>query len=180
MEKSLIPSQRIADLIFLIRDKKIMLDADLALLYGVTTKVLNQAVKRNSSRFPNDFMFILDEKEKAELVTICDRFNRLKHSTALPHAFTEHGAIMLANVLRSKRAIRVSLDVVRAFTHLREMLSSHKELARKVALMERRYDSNFKEVFSAIKNLMNPSDPLGIDPPRIPCRVTGFKKPPPD
>lgn len=129
-------------------------------------------MKRNPERFPSDFMFLLSHEEKDELVTICDRFNQLKHSTAVPHAFTEHGAIMLANVLRSKRAIRVSLDVVRAFTHLREVMAGHKDLARKMALLEKRYDSNFKEVFKAIDRLINP--------PANHARQIGFKKHPSD
>ena len=101
MEESLVPSERITDLILIIRGKRVMIDADLAKLYGVTTKALNQAVKRNQERFPPDFTFSLNQEEKDELVTVCDRFKKLKHSSSFPYAFTEHGAIMLANVLRS-------------------------------------------------------------------------------
>lgn len=153
-----------------------MLDADLAQLYGVMTGALNQAVRRNLDRFPEDFMFTLTLDEKKEIIIVCDHLPSLRFSPSLPNVFTEHGAIMLANVLRSKRAIRVSIDIVRAFAQLREMLASHKDLARKVALLEKRYDSNFKEVFAAIKQMMNPPDPTGNDSPRIPCRVIGFKK----
>lgn len=106
--------------ILLIRGQKAMLDTDLAALYGVPTKVLNQAVKRNRHRFPADFMFRLTEDEKAEVVTICDHLQKLKFSPVLPYAFTEHGAIMLASVLNSKKAVRISVYVVRAFVKLRE------------------------------------------------------------
>ncbi len=108
--KSLIPIEWIERSILLIRGKKVMLDADLAVLYGVPTKVLNQAVKRNKDRFPPDFMFRLTKGEKDELVTNCDRFNRLKHSTALPHAFTDQGVAILSGVLNSECAIRVNIE----------------------------------------------------------------------
>lgn len=101
-------------------------------------------------------MFQLDEDEKSELVAICDRFNNLKHSTSLPFAFTEHGALMLASVLNSQAAVDASIQVVRAFIRLREILASHKDLARKLSALEKRYDSQFKQVFSAIKELMSP------------------------
>lgn len=166
MVSSLIPSQKITDFILLIRGKKVMLDADLAKLYGVTTKVLNQAVKRNIDRFPPAFMFTLTSDEKEEVVTVCDHLRTLKFSHALPTAFTEHGAIMLANVLRSKRAIQASIEVVQAFVHLREILSAHKDLARKLVDLEKKYDRQFKVVFDAIRQLM--------DPPVSPKRKIGF------
>lgn len=119
---TLVPIEKLQDLILLIRGHKVMLDADLAKLYGVNTKALNQAVKRNQERFPPDFVFPLTEDEKEELVTICDRFKNLKHSNVLPRVFTEHGAIMLANVLRNPLAIQASIAVVRAFIYLRETL----------------------------------------------------------
>ena len=136
-----------------------MLDSDLARLYGVPTKALNQAVKRNAERFPKDFMFRLTQKEKLELVTNCDHLANLKFSSALPLAFTEHGAIMVANVLNSRRAVEVSVYVVRAFVKLREMLGSHKMLAQKIAELERTvatHDAHIKALFDAIRQLMQP------------------------
>jgi len=109
-----------------------MLDADLAALYGVATKVLNQAVKRNQKRFPSDFSFRLTETEKNEVVTNCDHLSRLRFSHVLPYAFTEHGAIMLSSVLNSERAMETSVQVVRAFVRLREILSSNRELAHRL------------------------------------------------
>ncbi len=152
---SMVPQEVIEGKILLIRGKKVMLDRDLAVLYGVSTKVLNQAVKRNRKRFPGDFMFQLTKDEKDELVTNCDRFEPLKHSTALPYAFTEHGALMLANVIRSSVAIEVSILVVRAFVRIREMIGTHKDLQRKIENMEKRYDYQFKGVFDAIKELLD-------------------------
>jgi hypothetical protein len=130
-QMSLVPVERIERAILSIRGEKVMLDSDLAqLLYGVPTKVLNQAVKRNLSRFPPDFMFQLTKTEKAEVVTNCDHLIHLKFSSNLPYAFTEHGALMLANVLNSERAAQTSVMVVRAFVRLRQMLASNAELAR--------------------------------------------------
>ena len=133
-----------------------MIDADLARLYGVTTKRLNEQVKRNYSRFPFDFMFQLTTDEKIELVANCDRFKNLKHSTSLPFAFTEHGTVMLASVLNSSVAIQASVQVVRTFVRLRELLSTHKDLARKLETLEKKYDHQFKVVFDAIRQLMTP------------------------
>jgi len=137
-----------------------MIDSDLAKLYGVPTKALNQAVKRNAGRFPKDFMFHLTQKEKLEVVTNCDHLATLKFSPAMPLAFTEHGAIMVANVLNSKRAVEVSIYVVRAFVKLREMLGSHKMLAQKIAELERTvasHDRHIKALFDAIRRLMEPA-----------------------
>src|SRR5512137_2989191 len=114
-QKAVIPIGQIEERILLIRGQRVMLDADLAGLYGTTTKRLNEQVKRNRSRFPEDFMFQLTKKEKAEVVAICDHLAKLKFSPVLPNAFTEHGAIMVASVLNSKRAIEVSVYVVRTF-----------------------------------------------------------------
>jgi hypothetical protein len=140
----------------LIRGHRVMLDADLAEVYGVTTKAFNQAIKRNAERFPEDFVFRLSAEEKRELVTNCDRFARLKHSTVVPLVFTEHGAIMAAFVLNSPRAIEASVYVVRAFVKMREVLATHKELARRLNEMEGKYDRQFKVVFDAIRALMEP------------------------
>ena len=151
--ESLVPMERIERAIFLIRGQKVMLDADLAELYGVLTKVLNQAVKRNKERFPVDFMFQLTKEEKDAVVTNCDHLKRLKFSPTLPHAFTEHGAIMLATILNSPVAVQSSIQVVRAFVRLRQMLASNAELARKLDTLERKYDAQFKVVFDAIRQL---------------------------
>jgi hypothetical protein len=162
-----IPVERIEQAIFLIRRQKVILDADLAILYGVPTKVLNQAVKRNERRFPPDFMLRLTKKEKNELVTNCDRFERLKHSSALPRAFTEQGVAMLSSVLNSERAIDVNIEIMRAFVRLRQMLSAHKDLERKLIALEKKYDKQFKVVFDAIRALMAP--------PEKPRKKIGFQ-----
>ena len=140
-----------------ITGKQVMIDVDLAELYEVETKKLNQAVKRNVNRFPADFMFRLTKQEKDELVTNCDRFESLKHSTVNPHVFTEQGVAMLSSVLRSERAVQVNIEIMRAFVRYREMLVSVKELARKVESLEKKYDSQFAIVFKAIRQLMAPS-----------------------
>ena len=157
--RHLIPVESIEKKILLIRGQKVMIDADLAALYGVTTKALNQAVKRNLDRFPDDFMFQLDTNEKHEVVTNCDHLKRLKFSPTVPYVFTEHGAIMLASVLNSRKAIESSLYVVRAFVRLREFLSTHKDLARKLEILEQKYETHDKQihgVFQAIRQLMSP------------------------
>lgn len=158
MQSQIITSAELAGRrILVIRGFKIILDADLAEIYGVTTKALNQAVKRNHGRFPSDFMFQLTADEKREVVTICDHLSRLKFSASLPYAFTEHGALMLGNVLKSSQAVEVSLIVVRAFVQLREMLSNHKELALKLEELERKtssHDQAIAGLIDAIRNLM--------------------------
>jgi len=153
--------------ILLVRGHKVMVDADLAELYGVPTKALNQAVKRNLGRFPDDFLFRLSRREKEEVVTNCDHLARLRFSPGLPYCFTEHGAIMAANVLNSPRAEEMSVEVVRAFVRLREMIASHKELAKRLDKLEARYDRQFKVVFDAIRELMSP-------PETNPKRKIGF------
>lgn len=167
---AIVPVERIESRILLIRAHKVMLDSDLAELYGVTTKRLNEQVKRNKERFPADFMFKLTAQEKAEVVANCDHLKKLKFSPALPHAFTEHGAIMAASVLNSRRAIEVSVYVVRAFVKLREMLRTHKELARKLAELEKRIEGHDEEImalFEAIRQLM--------EPPEKPAKRIGFR-----
>lgn len=165
--QSLIPLEKADRAILFIRGKKVMLDIDLAEIYGVTTKQLNQAVKRNIDRFPKDFMFRLTEKEKTDVVTNCDHLQKLKFSPHLPYAFTEHGAVMLASVLNSPVAIKASIQVVRAFVRLREILATHKELAQKLEQLEKKYDKQFRVVFDAIKKLMAPPSE-----PRVPI---GYK-----
>lgn len=155
-----IPVEAVENKILLIRGQRVMIDRDLARLYGVSTKVLNQAVKRNIDRFPYDFMFILTKDEKNELVTNCDRFNSLKHSTSLPCAFTEHGALMLASVLNSPKAVETSIFVVRAFIRLRQILAAHKELAERLRELELRietHDEQITAIFDAINQLLAPT-----------------------
>jgi hypothetical protein len=159
------PIERIEKRILFIRGQKVMLDADLARVYGVATKVLNQAVKRNRERFPEDFMFQLTREEVEQLQVAANRSQIVtgsqKHRDPrfLPYAFTEHGAIMAANVLNNPVAVRASLQVVRAFVRLREMLATHKDLARKLEALEKKYDSQFKVVFDAIRHLMAQPEP---------------------
>ena len=156
MTKSLmIPVERIEKTILLIRGQKVIIDTDLAELYRVTNKALNQSVTRNKQRFPPDFMFRLTKAEKQELVTNCDRLNRLKHSSVLPRVFTEQGVAMLSSVLKSDRAIQVNIQIMRTFTKLRQMLSTNAELKQKVEAMEKKYDQQFQVVFEAIKQLIN-------------------------
>ena len=152
-----IPVEKIERSIFLIRGQRVMLDRDLAYLYGVPTKVLNQAVKRNERRFPSDFMFRLTKEEKNELVTNCDRLARLKHSSALPRVFPEQGVAMLSSVLNSERAIEVNILIMRAFVRLRAAMASSKEFARRLDELERHiasHDENIRSLFQAIRQLM--------------------------
>lgn len=142
--------------IFFIRGKKVMLDTDLALLYSVQTKRLNEQVRRNIKRFPEDFMFQLTPKEKEEVVAICDHLKFLKFSPHLPLAFTEQGVAMLSGVLNSDRAISANIQIMRAFTQLRRMLLTNVSLRRKIEEMEKKYDQQFNIVFEAIKKLLEP------------------------
>jgi hypothetical protein len=158
-KSSIVPTERVERAILVIRGQKVMLDVDLAVLYGVPTRTLNQAVKRNKDRFPSDFMFCLSRRERQEVITKCDHLQKLKFSPALPHAFTEHGAIMVASVLNTPRAIEVSVYVVRAFIKLREILPAHRELSRKIKELERRlgsHDEQIQTLFEAIRQLMAP------------------------
>jgi hypothetical protein len=166
---TIVLADRIESSILLIRARRVMLDSDLAVVYATKTKALNQAVKRNRERFPADFMFQLTRREKAEVVTNCDYLRRLKYSPSLPFAFTEHGAVMLASVLNSPVAIQASLAVVRAFIRLRELLATHKQLARKLNQLENRlgeHDEEITALFEAIRQLM--------EPPGKPGRRIGF------
>lgn len=157
----LISSERIEKVIHLIRGEKVMLDRDLAELYQVQTKALNQAVRRNADRFPSDFMFQLSEKEVAELNRSQFVTGSEKHRDPRfrPYAFTEQGVAMLSSVLRSKRAVTVNIEIMRAFVKLRQMLASNAELARRFDELESKYDSQFKLVFDAIRQLMAPPSP---------------------
>ena len=158
---SVVP-ERVARKIVPLRGINVMLDRDLAELYGVQTKVLNQAVRRNRGRFPADFVFQLTEEEKAEVVTNCDHLLPLKYSPVLPLAFTEHGAVMAASVLNSAQAVAVSVMVVRAFVALKGMLTSHREVAGKLNEIERRlasHDRSIRMLFAAIRQLIAPGRP---------------------
>ncbi len=162
----LIALESVAQRILILRGYKVMIDADLAELYGVPTKALNQAVQRNSGRFPADFMFQLTQVEKTEVVTNCDHLAKLKYSRTLPYAFTEHVALMLGNVLKSERAVEVSLLVVRTFVQLREMLSTNKELAAKLLELERKvsgHDQAIIGLMNGIRELMK--NPIGESRP---------------
>ena len=156
---ALVEIHRIERSILWIRGQRVMLDADLAAIYGVSTKVLNQAVKRNRSRFPPDFMFRLTRREKEKVVTACDHLVRLKFSSTLPYAFTEHGAIMVATILNSITAIEVSLQVVRTFVRFREILSSHAELSRRLDELEKRHDRHFTQIFAVLRELLEAPSP---------------------
>ena len=153
----LIIEGRIENKIFHVRSKKVMLDKDLAELYGVETRVLIQAVKRNKERFPEEFMFKLTSEETRLLecsrsqIVILKRGQNIKY---FPYAFTEQGVAMLSSVLRSKRAIQVNIQIMKTFTKIRELLDSHRHLRRKLEALERKYNYQFKAVFDAIKQLI--------------------------
>ena len=155
----MIPHKRIKQVILLIRSEKVMLDADLAVLYEVETRVLVQAVKRNMERFPSDFMFQLTKRE----------FDHLRSQSVIssgwggrrypPYAFTEQGVAMLSSVLKSRRAVLVNVEIMRTFVRLRRILASRDDLARKLKAVEKKYDAQFKVVFDAIRELMTPPQP---------------------
>jgi hypothetical protein len=160
--QTLIQAERIQRLILLVRGQKTMLDRDLAALYGVTTGNLNKAVKRNRDRFPADFMFQLNEQEAMDLIFQIGRSKGRGGRRHLPFAFTEQGVAMLSSVLRSKQAVQVNVAIMRAFVHLRETLALHKELAAKLAELERRiegHDTSIRSLFEAIRQLMTPPPP---------------------
>jgi hypothetical protein len=173
--EELIPQEVIERRIFVIRGQKVMLDRDLAGLYGVPTKRLNEQVKRNIKRFPEDFMFQLTSAEKEEVVANCDHLKILKFSPQLPYAFTEHGILMLSSVLNSERAVQVNIAIMRAFVRLKQVFDTHKELAEKLKEIEGEVGKHSKliiEIFEIIKQLIPP--PL---PPPKPERPLGFGKP---
>lgn len=158
-DNSLVPLEEIERRIFIVRGQKVMLDSDLAKLYGVKTEALNQAVRRNIERFPEDFMLTLTRKEAKNLISqiVISRLNwggRRK----LPLAFSEQGVAMLSSVLRSPRAVRVNIEIMRAFVCMRQLLASHAELAAKIDELEARYDQQFKAVFQALRQLIEPPE----------------------
>ncbi len=173
-KQTVIPRERIETRIFLLRGQKVMLSTDLAELYGVEARSLTQAVKRNTERFPKDFMFqltweeasilksqsvILKEPIKPRLRSQSVILKRGQHIKYLPYAFTEQGVAMLSSVLHSKRAVQVNIEIMRAFVRLRQMLVSNAGLARKLAALEKKYDAQFRVVFDAIRELMTPPEP---------------------
>ena len=160
----------IVSLILDLRGRKVMIDADLAAIYGVATKALNQAVARNGERFPKDFVFRLTPKEKAEVVTNCDHLAQLRFSPALPHAFTEHGAIMAATVLNSPQAVAMSVYVVRAFVRMREQLVTNEAILRRLAEIDKtllQHDASLRDIYRKLLPLLQPS-------PEPPTRRIGF------
>jgi hypothetical protein len=169
-EKILVPAERIEHAILILRGQKVMLDAELAAMYGVDTRELVQAVKRNIDRFPGDFMFQLTagEFELLRSQSVISKPAGRGGRRVAPYAFTEQGVAMLSSVLRSPRAVQVNIEIMRAFVRLRQMLQQNTELARKLAALERQYDGQFKMVFEAIRGLMAP---ISKDKPRI-----GFRK----
>ena len=151
---------RVEELILFLREERVLLDADLAAIYGVSTKALNQAVKRNAERFPTDFIFQLSDVERQEVVTKCDHLSRLKYSKACPYAFTEHGALMMANVLRSKEAVKMSLYVVRAFIKQRKLLTMHSDILKKLAQMDAKllgHDEALRVIWQELQPLLAPA-----------------------
>ena len=164
---TVVPTERIEKSILLIRGHKVMLDSDLADLYNVETKQLVRAVKRNIDRFPDDFMFQLRKEELENLRFKFGTSSKWGGRRYLPYAFTEQGVAMLSSVLRSKRAVQVNIEIMRAFVRLRRLLAGHAELARKLAALEKKYDAQFKVVFDAIRELMAPKKPrrrrIGFD-----------------
>ncbi len=165
-EKSVIPIGRIENMILFIRNQKVILDSNLAQLYGVTTGNLNKAVKRNLDRFPKDFMFQLTQEEYKSLRFQIGILEKGRHTKYLPYAFTEQGVAMLSGVLNSPKAVQVNIEIMRAFVRLRQMLLTHTELARKLETLEKKYDAQFKVVFDALRALMSP--------PVKPKRKIGF------
>ncbi|WP_422015292.1 ORF6N domain-containing protein [Roseateles sp.] len=164
---------RIEGRILVLRGQKVIIDADLASLYGVPTRRLNEQVKRNRDRFPDDFMFQLDAAEKAEVVANCDHLHKLKFSKVLPYAFTEHGAIQAANVLASPQAVEMGIYVVRAFVRMRELAVVHADLAKRLDELEQKTEgltlthdtfsrntrAQLRQLIDAVNQLMAPPDP---------------------
>ena len=192
---NIVPTEAISPRILLIRGQRVIIDADLAELYAVTTKALNQAVKRNMDRFPEDFMFRLTAKEKGEVVTNCDHLAKLKFSKSLPFAFTEHGAIQAANTLSSPQAVKMGVYVIRAFVQLRHLLANNRELVSRLDDLEQKTEAlamtqdtfarntkaQLKQMFDALRELMATPEPtkrpIGfVHPSEKPSDTKGRKK----
>jgi hypothetical protein len=153
----IVPDDIILNKILFIRGKKVMIDKDLAALYNVTTKRLNEQVKRNSERFPEDFMFQLTQDEKDEVVANCDHLSKIKYSPNLPYAFTEHGAVMLAGVLNSQKAIAVNIEIIRVFNLMRESLLTYKDVLLKIEQLEQQtlqHSGDIRIIFDYLKQLL--------------------------
>src|SRR3972149_11860216 len=166
----IVPEERITQGILLIRGQKVIIDADLAALYGVSTKALNQAIKRNKDRFPKDFVFLLTKKEKIEVVTNFDNLARLKYAKTLPWAFTEHGAIMAAMALNSSQAVSMSAYVVRAFIRMREHIAANTAILKRLAEIDQtllKHDVALRDIYHKLIPLLQP-------PPDLPKRRIGF------
>jgi hypothetical protein len=188
-----VTAPRIESRILVVRGLRVMIDVDLAALYGVETRTLNQGVKRNAGRFPTDFLFQLTAAEKAEVITNCDHLQKLKYSKALPFAFTEHGAIQAANVLASSQAVEMGIYVVRAFVHLRQAAGLNTELSKRLAELEQKTErvemshdtfsrntrAQLRQVFDALKELMTPPEPpkrlIGFITPQDPSKPKAVK-----
>lgn len=162
--KQVIPSETIDRHIYVIRDHRVMLDRDLAELYDVKAIALRQQVKRNVERFPEDFMFQLTDQEVDALVSQNVIPDRRSLGGSLPYVFTQEGVAMLSSVLRSEKAIQVNITIMRAFVRMREIMIAHKDLSHRLDEMECKYDSHFKTVFDAIRQLMMPPDPAKKNP----------------
>lgn len=148
--------------IFFIRGRKVMLDRDLAELFGVETKYLNRQVRRNRERFPEEFMIRLDDEEKKELVTNCHRFNAMKHSSSSPYAFTEHGVAMLASVLKSEIAVKISIHIIKVFIKMQEVITLQGELSIKLKDLEHRvgkHDQEMAAIIQAIHKILSKPEP---------------------
>lgn len=161
MSDQLLPDEVVMSKIYLVRDQKVMLDIDLAELYGVETRVLKQAVRRNMERFPDDFMFELNQKEKDALRSQSVILKRGEHSKYLPYAFTEQGVAMLSSILKSKTAVAVNIQIIRIFTRLREMLLTHKDILIKLEQIESRldkHDSKIELLFNYLGKLVEKED----------------------
>jgi len=163
----LVTNKEIISQIYYIRGVNVMLDFHLAAMYEVETRVLKQQVKRNISRFPEDFMFQLSETEWKELITICDNLGSIKFSPATPFAFTEEGVAMLSGILRSEKAVQVNIAIMRAFVKMRALIDNNKELKKRLDKMESNYDQQFKIVFEALRQL--------IEQKNAPRKSIGFK-----
>jgi len=172
-EKSLVPTELIASKILLIRDQKVMVDSDIAELYGVTTKRLNEQVKRNKNRFPNNFMFELTKEEKNEVVANCDHLEKLKFSPVLPKVFTEHGIMMVANVLTSERAINVSIQIIEVFIKMREILTDSLSVKLDIEDIKKKLSNQSKNIELVFQYLDELTEKKNTEEPRI--RI-GYKK----
>ena len=162
---AVVPSERIESRIILVRGQKVLLDSDLAALYGIETRILNRAVRRNLGRFPDDFMFVLTREEIGRISQFGTSSPGLKFSKSVS-VFTEQGVAMLSGLLNSPKAIAVNIEIMRAFVRMRQLLGTHVDLARKLTSLEKKYDAQFKAVFDAIRELMTP--------PTAPEREMGF------